>query len=302
MKPKVTLRDFWSSSSIGHLNFYREDFTKFFLLNIAQNFSIPNDIYIDSNFKRKSILKKVSNKLTSLNKMESKQRIAYGYDLSLTRNKNSKYIWYTPENIRPPLHLNYDAFLSHDLEDYGGRNIYLPFWATRLSKTINGAKDYQSVLLRNRSTDIKPRKFACAVISNPDPIRLEFIKLLSSYGKIDIFGKLGKSIDNKMKVLEEYRFNICFENSLFPGYVTEKPLESWLSGCIPVWYGLDVAGFLNTRAIINVAELGFQKSIEEIVKIDTGYSNINSIIGEPFLKKGFDFDALSMSISKLLKG
>jgi hypothetical protein len=301
MNSNITLRNFWSNSSIGHENIFHEDFTKMFLLTIVENLNLPSNVYIDSNFKKKFIFKKISDKFKTINNLEARQRIAYGYDYELFKKRDSKYIWYTPENMRPPLHLNYDVFLSHDLESYGGKNIYLPFWVTRLSKTLTGAIDFQSNLLNKRNIQSRPRKFACAVISNPDPIRLEFIKLLSNYGKVDIFGKLGTPIDDKMKVLEQYRFNICFENSLFPGYVTEKSLESWLSGCIPVWHGLDAGEFLNRKALINVAELGFQNSIEEIVKLDSEDSDYYSVANEPFLKKEFDFKSFSSSLLNLMK-
>lgn len=42
---------------------------------------------------------------------------------------------------------------------------------------------------------------------------------------------------DKVTFLESYLFNLCPENSLRDGYVTEKLLEATLAGCIPVYTG-----------------------------------------------------------------
>jgi hypothetical protein len=43
--------------------------------------------------------------------------------------------------------------------------------------------------------------------------------------------------DNKMRYLEQYKFNICPENAISPGYVSEKIFEALYSGCIPIYTG-----------------------------------------------------------------
>ena len=40
-------------------------------------------------------------------------------------------------------------------------------------------------------------------------------------------------------VARNYRYFLCFENDLYPGYVTEKPIEAWASGSVPLWRGID---------------------------------------------------------------
>lgn len=42
----------------------------------------------------------------------------------------------------------------------------------------------------------------------------------------------------KLKVLSQYRFSICYENSCsLKGYITEKIFDCFFSGCIPVYWG-----------------------------------------------------------------
>jgi Glycosyltransferase family 10 (fucosyltransferase) C-term len=43
----------------------------------------------------------------------------------------------------------------------------------------------------------------------------------------------------KYKILEDYDFNVCFENSLVPNYCSEKIWQAIYCGCLPVYYGQD---------------------------------------------------------------
>ena len=57
----------------------------------------------------------------------------------------------------------------------------------------------------------------------------------------DISGKcynnIGRRVKNKIKFLMEYKFSIAMENSGGDGYITEKIVESFLAGTIPIYYG-----------------------------------------------------------------
>lgn len=41
----------------------------------------------------------------------------------------------------------------------------------------------------------------------------------------------------KLDILKNYYFNICFENTCQPGYITEKIWHSIIGGCLPIYYG-----------------------------------------------------------------
>lgn len=45
------------------------------------------------------------------------------------------------------------------------------------------------------------------------------------------------SVSSKRTVLRQYRFCICYENAVYPGYVTEKMLDAMFAGCIPIYQG-----------------------------------------------------------------
>jgi hypothetical protein len=91
----------------------------------------------------------------------------------------------------------------------------------------------------------KKRKLFCgAVISNSifgDFFRFSFIDELNKYKKVDMGGKyknnVGGRVKNKIQFLSFYKFSIAMENSGADGYYSEKIIDSFLSGTIPIYYG-----------------------------------------------------------------
>jgi len=96
--------------------------------------------------------------------------------------------------------------------------------------------------------------FACAIISNPEPMRMRAIEALGRIGRVDVFGRVaGRPVEDKFEVFSKYQFALCFENDLYPGYVTEKVFDAWGAGAIPLWWGVDRGDYLNDSAFINLA-------------------------------------------------
>jgi len=180
------------------------------------------------------------------------------------------HIWFTGENMRPPSSEEWDGYLSFDLDSLGGKNVYCPLWWTwigLLGKSFSPFLDTPpniSNLTSLRSPVKRREKFAVAFINNPHPMRFHAIEQLNKVGVVDVFGKsVGRPVKDKAEIANEYRFILCFENDLYPGYVTEKPIEGWSTGAVPLWWGLDPAGFLNERALINAAS---HKGIDEFIE------------------------------------
>jgi hypothetical protein len=122
---------------------------------------------------------------------------------------------------------------------------------------------------------------------------MHFLSELQKIGEVDCYGPaFGNSIPNKQETLRKYRFNLCFENDLYPNYVTEKAFDSYEAECIPIWWGLDEEGFLNDGAIINVHRLGFHESLEKIRYLESHPPVRDVIRKQPLLQRAFDFDSL----------
>ena len=43
--------------------------------------------------------------------------------------------------------------------------------------------------------------------------------------------------NNKIEYLRDFKFNICPENTISDGYITEKLFDSFKAGCIPIYSG-----------------------------------------------------------------
>ena len=89
-------------------------------------------------------------------------------------------------------------------------------------------------------------KFACHVSSEDFMgLRKTVCESLSQISRVDCAGKTLHNCDNlwndfkndKHSFLQQYKFNICPENSNAGGYVTEKVFQAIDAGCIPVYWG-----------------------------------------------------------------
>lgn len=51
--------------------------------------------------------------------------------------------------------------------------------------------------------------------------------------------------ERKLAVMSDYRFCICFENSIYPGYISEKIFDAFSAGCVPIYYGApDISSYV----------------------------------------------------------
>jgi len=111
------------------------------------------------------------------------------------------------------------------------------------------------------------------------------IQELSRISQVDVFGPVtGRPVPDKLSVFKRYRFVLCFENDLYPGYVTEKPFDAWVAGSVPLYRGLDARGDLNGRAVLNMATLGgFEGLLEEVRRLERDRDALNDIASQPLL-------------------
>jgi hypothetical protein len=292
----VILRDFW----LG------EDITKNFLISLVKSVGrTDREIVISSVFPKKpSFREKGMNsakyRLMNQSDIQFIQKRSYGI-VEPVRKENFQNIWFTGENRRPPHDDSWDVFLSFELDHSLKKNIYLPLWVTRIDGNFENARSKMRILGQHRVPKFKKTKFACAFVGNPEPMRLRFIREFSKYFKIDLFGSVfNNRVDDKIKILKDYRFNICFENDLFPGYVTEKVFESWASEAIPVWWGLDSAGYLNSNSLVDVTTLGFDGALQTIESLSSSEALFNTVRREPILAKQYDLIELKSRLQMLL--
>lgn len=175
------------------------------------------------------------------------------------RGNAKAHVWFTGENVRPPAG-SWDGYLSFDVDPLSGLNAYVPLWwysagvlGPAASTFMSRMPNWEEMLHDREAGPTRPR-FACAFVNNPEPMRMHAIRALNKVGQVDVFGlAVGRPVPDKAALAQQYRFVLCFENDVYPGYVTEKPFEAWAMGAVPLWRGLDPAGYLNADAMLNAA-------------------------------------------------
>ena len=73
--------------------------------------------------------------------------------------------------------------------------------------------------------------------------------------EVDLFGRNVNPIARKEESLENYMFSIVVENAKYDNFFTEKILDCFAMGTIPVYWGTDTIGtYFNTEGIIKLTE------------------------------------------------
>jgi hypothetical protein len=147
---------------------------------------------------------------------------------------------YLGENVRPDFS-DADYSMTFDMASYCGRNIYVPLWLLRSSRYAAKIVDYQFYDAQELEESRTANRGEDAVVyigNNMTANRIEAINELRQLGiVVDCFGSQTRPVANKIETLRSYQYNLCFENSYTPGYVTEKIVDSFLGGSHPIYWG-----------------------------------------------------------------
>lgn len=94
--------------------------------------------------------------------------------------------------------------------------------------------------------------------------------------------------DGKITTLTGYRFTLCFENTIFPGYITEKIFDCLLAGTIPIYLGApDITDYLPPEAFVDFRDFGDMASLEDYLRAmpaEDAHARIEA--GRSFLHSG----------------
>lgn len=164
-------------------------------------------------------------------------------------------ILYLGENVRPQ-YRQYDFSISHDIDPYCDRNIYLPLWllrSTRYGITQSDYEPYSESSLFSRETNWHERSGAVYLGNNMTPARAALLHYLENLGiNVDWYGSHTRPVKSKKELYKSYLFSVCFENSISPGYITEKLIDGYVYGTIPIYMGSSIGGLLNFKSFINI--------------------------------------------------
>lgn len=219
---------------------------------------------------------------------------------------NPEYIFFSCFGFK---HLNYDCIkifytgeqvsVDFDLCDYAigfdylvfeDRYIRYPYYLLTYTKEEILALNYKK---HQTDQEILSKGFASFIVSNEESIseRIKFYTLLSSVKSVASGGKaennLGYNVIDKIDFISKYKFNIAFENNSYNGYTTEKIVDAFIAGTVPIYFGNPlIHKEFNPKSFVNITSKNdFAKAVERIIEINSNIKLYKSILNEKIIKE-----------------
>ena len=211
------------------------------------------------------------------------------------RYKDCKKIFFTGENVRPNFK-RCDYSLTFDADEHEGKNFRLPLWYLYIDWFEVNSYDNPDWLIPesylyndNEFTQKKKDKFCSIVYGKQIESRINAIQNISSnYKQVDVFGKANPNYylpdgeKYKLDLISNYKFSLCYENSVTPGYHTEKLLHGKVAGNIPIYYGdKSIGEDFNPDCFINAVDMSDEELIQKIIELDQSDNLYNKMTKEP---------------------
>lgn len=116
------------------------------------------------------------------------------------------------------------------------------------------------------------------------------------------------TVDDKLSLLAKYRFALAFENSRYPGYITEKLFDCFFARCIPIYSGApDVALYVPPSTFIDVRQFASYGELERFLRalteedarryLDAAHAFLLSPAFEAFCADRFARDLVEATLS-----
>lgn len=238
-----------------------------------------------------------------------------GFGVDYVRFKDSIRIQYIGEPLKPKLK-TFNYSLSFDHDTYGGKNFRFPLWMMHIDWFGVGTYDNPDWLVpesylygENEFTKKQKDKFCSIVYGKKIDSRINAINNISeNYKKVDVFGKANPSYylpdgeKHKLDLISNYKFSLCYENSVIPGYHTEKLFHGKIAGNVPIYYGdKTVEEDFNTKCFINAVDMSDEQLIDEIKRIDMDDKIYKEYLNEPLFSKKITLEPLSKFFEDILK-
>lgn len=162
----------------------------------------------------------------------------FGYEHTKPKYRNCIKIMFSGENLVPDFN-SYDYAIGFHHIDFEDRYLRLPLYVL-YTDIIDKALNKHEI---TREDFLKRKGFCSYVISNPDAseARDGIIDSLSEYKELASGGRyrnnVGGPVKDKLAFIGEYRFSLAIENSCTSGYTTEKILQAFAAGTVPIYWG-----------------------------------------------------------------
>lgn len=214
-------------------------------------------------------------------------------DRRMTSAQRPVTLFQTGENLRHN-HIPCDYALSFDLAVDHPRHHRFPYWMEMVDWAHEGIKGNENPrfgqlldlrrLTQPLGSGFMQRPFQAALFaSHLQEPRETLFKALQRCVPVTGFGPYfdpgirhhSASGIAKKDILQSYAFNLCPENSMYPGYYTEKIPEAYMAGCLPItWVDSNVAVDFNPNAMLNLAPMmrdgfsGLQEALHDKANLE----------------------------------
>lgn len=227
-------------------------------------------------------------------------------------------IFFSGENLHNPRHSQYAGYMldgkcPFDLGlgfDFFENERYLrfPLWLTYMFAPNDSKEDIHKKCEQLCFPELRNRNKYATLIARADwnGMRSLLANMMESFGIVDYpsaFHHNDDSLlldyqDDKIAYMQQYKFNICPENTNAMGYTTEKVFEAIAAGCVPVYwgsYGMPEAKILNPEAIVFWdKEDGGRKAMERINELNANPSLLEDFMKQPRLLPEAEMEILRM--------
>lgn len=200
---------------------------------------------------------------------------------------NCLKIYFTGENDVPDFN-ECDYAVSHYSYDVGGRNLRYPhFMLYEMEEALNRKPLSEDEALNRGFCTCVQRNFQTC-----HPMRIKIIDAVDKFKPLAYGGpwrnNVGAPVEDKIKFISDYKFNLALENSILPGYVTEKILEPLAARTVPIYWGDKQAlQDFNPEAFIYANDFPNMESlISEIQRIDNDKDAYMHMVNAPVLRPG----------------
>jgi len=195
--------------------------------------------------------------------------------ISYNLNKSNQRIWFCGENQELPSTGGFDQYYSHN-DDEMKNAFYFPLWKFDIdwlnSGRINlrlGKRLVPSDLISKRSVNNAKKNRVCFFVRNLTPERQELITQISRLIPVDVYGSTKHNrITSKLDISKNYKYILCPENTISPGYTTEKLVEGYFSEAIPIYFGsLPHSNSFNPNAFLYFDSFAQTDALLETLKL-----------------------------------
>lgn len=198
-------------------------------------------------------------------------------------------IFYTSECITPNFN-ECDYAIGFDRLEFGDRYMRIPLYQL-FQYRENYNKIKKRSLISQDEID-KKTNFCNFVYSNcfANDVRTIIFDKLSKYKHVVSGGRyknnIGGCVKDKIAFQSTCKFSIAFENTSYDGYATEKIMEAFAAGTVPIYYGDPrIAEDFNSDSFVNAHDFrSLDEVVERVKQIDSDKELYYNMLNVPIVK------------------